>query len=154
MEKKRKVIIRLYRQFDIDLLYAFKELKNEGIVLQDWITKAIRTYIAGNQVPDRTGSIYATLLNTNRGISLTLSRKQQFHIVLDETEDSDILNWLDTITIGYRNTVIKGILRWYIGKPCVYPCLASTDLYFRGVDAEDVVKLLNDGLKRGGSYHV
>ena len=41
---------------------------------------------------------------------------------------------LETITIGYRNTVIKGLMRGFIGEPCIFPCLVDTDLRFKGTD--------------------
>jgi hypothetical protein len=56
--------------------------------------------------------------------------------MLDPIIDSDILEWLETITIGYRNTVIKGLMRGYIGEPCIYPCLTDTPLAFKGTDEQ------------------
>lgn len=151
-QNKRKVIIRLYRQFDIDLIYAFQKLKKQGIVLQDWIVGILRSYIDGTYFPGRTTPTTSILFDNEEGGKIVLSRKLIFHINLDETDDEDILNWLEGITIGYRNTVIKGIVRGYIGRPCIYPCLTTTDLYFKGTDSEQIVKLANDGL-RGGQIH-
>ncbi|MBQ2184988.1 MAG: hypothetical protein II399_10165 [Lachnospiraceae bacterium] len=127
--KPRRVIIRLYRQFDLDLIYFFESIKSADVI-QDTVKSILRTYISGKSFK---GDPVAEIRNPDE--CPVLRRKIQMHILMDLKNDADILEWLETITLGYRNTVIKGIIRNYIGSPLVYPCLVTTDLVFKGKDA-------------------
>ena len=135
-EKPRRVIIRLYRQFDIDLIYMFEYLSEIKMDHQKFVKSVIRTYIDKSYQPGQKTKWVEALLNPPAGKALTLRRKIQYHVLLDPTLDADILEWLETITIGYRNTVIKGLMRGFIGEPCIYPCLADTPLRFKGTDEQ------------------
>lgn len=135
-EKPRRVIIRLYRQFDIDLIYMFEYLTELKMDHQKFVKSVIRSYIDHSYRPGVKAQWIQELLSPSKPKALVLRRKIQYHVLLDPTLDKDILDWLETITIGYRNTVIKGLMRGFIGEPCVYPCLADTDLTFRGTDAQ------------------
>ena len=44
-EKPRRVIIRLYRQFDIDLIYMFEYLSELKMDHQKFVKSVIRAYI-------------------------------------------------------------------------------------------------------------
>lgn len=133
-EKPRRVIIRLYRQFDIDLIYMFEFLSKQKIEHQKFVKSVIRSYIENTYQPGYKADWVSELLSPPTATTLHLRRKIQYHVLLDPVADQDILEWLETITLGYRNTVIKGLLRGYIGEPCIYPCLVSTDLRFKGTD--------------------
>jgi hypothetical protein len=135
-EKPRRVIIRLYRQFDIDLIYMFEYMSKLKMDHQKFVKSVIRSYIDKSYRPGQKAQWISDLLNPPKDTPLLLRRKIQYHVLLDPTLDSDILDWLETITIGYRNTVIKGLMRGFIGEPCVYPCLASTELNFKGTDEQ------------------
>lgn len=133
-EKPRRVIIRLYRQFDIDLIYMFEYLNEIKKDHQQFVKSVIRAYIDKSYQPGQKAQWIEDLLNPPKDKSLLLRRKIQYHVLLDPVVDRDILDWLETITIGYRNTVIKGLMRGFIGEPCVFPCLVDTDLHFKGTD--------------------
>lgn len=133
-EKPRRVIIRLYRQFDIDLIYMFEYLNEIKMDHQQFVKSVIRAYIDKSYKPGQKAQWIDELLNPPADKSLLLRRKIQYHVLLDPTFDRDILDWLETITIGYRNTVIKGLMRGFIGEPCIFPCLVDTDLRFKGTD--------------------
>lgn len=133
-EKPRRVIIRLYRQFDIDLIYMFEYLSELKMDHQKFVKSVIRSYIDHSYKPGTKAQWITDLLHPPKNKSLMLRRKIQYHVLLDPVLDADILEWLETITIGYRNTVIKGLMRGFIGEPCVYPCLVNTDLHFKGTD--------------------
>lgn len=135
-EKPRRVIIRLYRQFDIDLIYMFEYLTELKMDHQKFVKSVIRAYINNSPRPTVKAQWIQDLLHPPKDKALVLRRKIQYHVLLDTVIDADILDWLDTITIGYRNTVIKGLMRSFLDEPCIYPCLADTDLSFRGTDAQ------------------
>lgn len=135
-EKPRRVIIRLYRQFDIDLIYMFEYLGEIKMDHQKFVKAVIRAYIDHSYTPGQKAEWIHKLLHPNPDKTLTLRRKIQYHVLLDPVLDADILDWLETITIGYRNTVIKGLMRGYIGEPCIFPCLVDTDLRFKGTDEQ------------------
>lgn len=135
-EKPRRVIIRLYRQFDIDLIYMFEYLTELKMDHQKFVKSVIRAYINNSPRPVVKAQWIQDLLHPPQDKALVLRRKIQYHVLLDPVLDADILDWLDTITIGYRNTVIKGLMRSFLDEPCIYPCLADTDLSFRGTDAQ------------------
>ena len=135
-EKPRRVIIRLYRQFDIDLIYMFEYLSEIKKDHQQFVKSVIRAYIEKSYVPGQKAQWISDLLHPPADKPLLLRRKIQYHVLLHPVQDADILEWLETITIGYRNTVIKGLMRGYIGEPCIFPCLVETDLRFRGTDAQ------------------
>jgi hypothetical protein len=134
--KSRRVIIRLYRQFDIDLIYMFEYLSEIKMDHQKFVKSVIRSYIKHSYKPGHKAPWIENLLNPPKDKPLVLRRKIQYHVMLDPIIDSDILEWLETITIGYRNTVIKGLMRGYIGEPCIYPCLTNTPLAFKGTDEQ------------------
>ncbi len=135
-EKPRRVIIRLYRQFDIDLIYMFEYLSEIKMDHQKFVKSVIRMYIDKTYQPGQKTKWVDTLLHPPKDKPLTLRRKIQYHVLLDPTLDADILEWLETITIGYRNTVIKGLMRGFIGEPCIYPCMVGTPLFFKGTDEQ------------------
>ena len=132
--KPKRVIIRLYRQFDIDLIYMFEYLSEIKMDHQKFIKSVIRAYIDKSYRPGQKTQWIENLLTPPADKTLMLRRKIQYHVLLDPVLDADILEWLETITIGYRNTVIKGLMRGFIGEPCVFPCLVDTDLRFKGTD--------------------
>ena len=61
----------------------------------------------------------------------------QFHLILSEETDKDIISFFDGVTMGYRNAVTKGIVRWYIDDLCVYPALKTTHLRFVGGETKE-----------------
>lgn len=137
-KQPRRVIIRLYRQFDIDLIYLFSKLKENNINIQEFVKSVIRGYMssgyAGRQF-EGAKKIKSILREEKDGQTITLRRKIQYHVLLVPDEDEDLFEWLETITIGYRNTVIKELIRSYINVPCIYPCLSTTKIRFVGKDA-------------------
>lgn len=50
-----------------------------------------------------------------------LPQSAQFHIHIDDTEDKEIVDWIEQIPKGYRNAMIKNILRGYVDFPITIP---------------------------------
>lgn len=94
-----KFIIRMYRTFDLDLISLYK---NPNFDFRNAITDALRAS-ARKQI------LYIKLPQTNT--SFEAPSKCVTHIELDDVLDQDVICWLMKITEGYRNTVIKNILR-------------------------------------------
>jgi hypothetical protein len=47
-------------------------------------------------------------------------KNAQFHIKLDETEDSDLILFLQGLKKFYRNSFLKNLLRGYLAGPAAY----------------------------------
>lgn len=131
---KRKLPLRIYRQFDIDLIYLFEYMKENGLDLSRFIKQVVRQYL-GKRVPSRPAFI-AEVRKTEGTNPLTLRRKIQYDLVLDAKADADVLDFIEGIKIGYRNATIKGLIRAYIGDFMIYPCIKTTKITFTGRDAE------------------
>jgi hypothetical protein len=104
-----KVMLRLYRQHDLDLLYLHK---SKEFSMQKNVKLALRAYINGQQL---------TITVPDVAVTKTLPRLSQFHIFLSEKEDADIIEWLEKVSKGYRNSLIKNILRHYMSDIMVNP---------------------------------
>ena len=99
-----KVIIRLYRQHDLDLL----TLKHTSKTFQKDVREALRSYV--RKIDYR--------IDVNRDLSLqTWPKSSQCHISLHDEKDKDVILWLASISKGYRNSLIKNIVRSYLSRP-------------------------------------
>lgn len=132
-DRDRRLIFRLYRQFDIDLLYLYSAAKDyfdDDIGV--FIKKAIRAFIRGKKQlgPDATSAwTSGAILN---GSVPQLKKRLQFHVMFSAKDDADILRWIDSISKGYRNHAVKEVVRWYINDPVLFPALLSTRVEFNG----------------------
>lgn len=131
---KKKLPLRIYRQFDIDLIYLFEYMKEHELDLSRFIKQVVRQYL-GKRVPSRPAFI-AEVRKTEGTNPLTLRRKIQYDLMLDVKADADVLDFIEGIKIGYRNATIKGLIRAYIGDFMIYPCIKTTQITFTGRDAE------------------
>lgn len=135
-KSKQRFIIRLYRQFDLDLIYLFDFYKRQNIEIQAQIKGILREYINGSDMGEPERILCENACHPYPVPTLSLKRKIQFHILLDYEKDKDIVEWIDTITLGYRNTCVKNIIRSHLGSPCLVPCLTTTEIEFFGKDAK------------------
>lgn len=126
----RKVIIRLYRQFDLDLIYLYETLNATGADIQHIIKSILRSLIHNEEPTDEALLTTRQLLYPATQDTVPLRFKLQYQLILHAVDDADIIEWIERITIGYRNTVIKSAIRSFIGEPCLFPCLATTKLHF------------------------
>lgn len=126
-----KVILRLYRQHDLDLLYLHR---SKEFSMQKNVKRALRAYINGQSL---------NIPTPNVTFDKTLPKLSQFHIVLSEEEDKDIIQWLETISKGYRNSLIKNILRHYMSNIMLTPYLQVSGVKIEKIEAkteEDILK--------------
>ena len=128
LQPTKKVIIRLYRQFDLDLIYLYTSLTEAGCSIQELLKKVLRHEIYGVDEKDEYEAETINTLLTGSGRELRLHSKVQMHLLLDRVEDKDIDDWLTGIRAGYRNAAVKNTVRAYLGKSCIYPVLNTTKL--------------------------
>ena len=97
-----KLTIRIYKRHDLDLLFLYKQ--DSEFDFKEEMKKALKGYIhekpVRNKVP--TGSCVAIC---------DLPSNVQFHIMLDNKKDNDIIAWVNSITRGRRNNIIKNVFR-------------------------------------------
>jgi hypothetical protein len=124
-----KVIMRLYRQHDLDLIYLYK-LKDFSFTSA--LKSSIRAYIQKQSfvipMPD---------VKCQNG-KITLPKQVQFHIILTEKNDIDIINFIHTISSGYRNSALKNIARCYLQVPSMTPYFTQNTLSFQNADAKSI----------------
>ena len=117
-----RITVRLYKRHDLDLLslyyiedYDFKSKFNE----------ALRGYINNEPIQNEIPTA------ENPSVS-SLPSKIGFHIKLDE-QDSDIYGFVQGITKGRRNNIMKNIFRNTF-PPIVspYKCASENNVYKMG----------------------
>ena len=110
-----KITMRLYRLHDLDLMYLYK-MPNVSI-------QAIIKVMLKNYVKDRNnGNQIATRFRTSDiRHNIPLPSTAQFHIILQDDEDGDVISWIEQIPKGIRNGMIKNMLRNYFDFPLIVP---------------------------------
>ena len=114
--------MRLYRQHDLDLIYLYK-LK--GFSFQEAVKKSIRMAI-NNSVEKIEFPVPDYPIN-----EMQLPKAVQFHIYLSPQSEADIIKWIHSITKGYRNCVLKNVLRNHLTKIAFEPYSIDTDIVFK-----------------------
>ena len=104
------VTLRLYRQHDLDLITLYK---HPSFSLPAAIKRSLIAYVRQEQLIIKQPIPYKL---SNERIAKTV----QIHIQLDESNDKDIIKWLKSTKEGYRNSVLKNIIRGYLAAPCIY----------------------------------
>lgn len=104
------VTLRLYRQHDLDLITLYR---HPSFSLANAIKRSLFAYVRKEQLTIKQPEPYQI---SNDKISKTV----QMHIYLDTEIDKDIITWLKKTKEGYRNSVLKNIIRGYLSAPCIY----------------------------------
>lgn len=110
------VTLRLYRQHDLDLITLYR---HPSFSLANAMKKALFAYVRKEPLIIKQPTPYEV---SNDKISKTI----QMHISLDAEMDKDIIQWLKQTKEGYRNSVLKNIIRGYLSAPCIYTYQDST----------------------------
>lgn len=111
--------MRLYRQHDLDLLYLYKL---SGFSIQKAVKAAMYAYINQQDTVIRPP--------TPELGSVVLPKYAQFHIYLSEKKDAELIKWIKSITSGYRNSLLKNMLRRYLYQPTILPYLSGKNICF------------------------
>ena len=120
----KNVTIRLYRRHDIDLI-ALKCAN--GFSMNQMIRNSLLAYLNGEPSSIVYPAIEIPMSN--------LPQMTQLHLSLDleNEDDARIYEYISEIQPGYRNSIIKQLIRYY----CVSPKLFNM-IY---IDGSSVVKL-------------
>ena len=104
------VTLRLYRQHDLDLITLYR---HPEFSLPNAMKKALCGYVRNEKFFIKQPSTYE--LGNEK-----ISKIVQMHIQLSDKTESDVIKWLKGIKEGYRNSVLKNVIRSYMAGPCVY----------------------------------
>lgn len=112
-----KVTLRLYRQHDLDLITLYR---HPSFSLPIAMKTALCAYVRNERFHIRQPEPFQL---PNEKISKII----QMHIYLNETKDKDVIKWIKGVKEGFRNSVLKNIIRSYLVAPCVYSYASSFD---------------------------
>ncbi len=108
-----KITIRLYSRHDLDLMSIYL---NDNFPFSKEMKKAVKAYVNGDS--------YEIDIPESEKID-TPPRVIQFHICFSQSSDAELIEWIKSITPGYRNSVLKNIFRNYMSEPIVSPYIKN-----------------------------
>lgn len=112
-----KVILRFYRQHDLDLISLHK---TNGFSITTAIKKSLNAY-----VNHQTLCIQAP--SANKLDYKSIPKQIQLILTLDDELDKKEIDWIKSLRIGMRNSAIKNLLRGYLSYPIMSAYLANDD---------------------------
>ena len=99
----------------MDLMYLYKM---PTVSIQKIIKTVLQSYVidrtSKNGISERV--IIPRIEHKN-----PLPKSVQFHVYIDDNNDKKIVEWIDKIPKGFRNGMIKNILRGYMNFPMTIP---------------------------------
>lgn len=116
-----KLVIRLYRRHDLDLLYLYQ---NQEFNFQQNLKTVLKDFIRNQGNNTGEVRIHIPPYNTHTCNYSELRSSVQIHIYLSEKKDKDIVNFIKEIKTGFRNSLVKNIFRNYLDRPAVYGTLS------------------------------
>ena len=104
-----KLIMRLYRRHDMDLLLLHK---TKGFSVQKAVKKALYIHLG---LTDDTYIDYPSVCESLEGFRSVA----QLHLTLRENNELDevVAKFINDIPKGYRNSYCKNLLRYYLKQP-------------------------------------
>lgn len=105
------ITVRLYKLHDYDLIYLYKNLQ---FPVRDAMKEALKSYVRNEPV------FFKLPVKKTDSDNLEKIKNAQFHIKLDETEDYDLILFLQGLKKFYRNSFLKNLLRGYLAGPAAY----------------------------------
>lgn len=115
------ITVRLYRLHDYDLIYLYKNLQYP---VKDLMKRALIAYVRNEP------EFFDFPVKVPPEDELLNVKNAQFHLVLHEFEDADIIDFLLHIKPYYRNNFLKNLVRYYISGPPAF-------VYMKDPDVED-----------------
>lgn len=122
------VTLRLYRQHDLDLITLYR---HPSFSLPAAIKRSLIAYVRKEQLIIKQPEPFT--LGDEK-----ISKTVQMHINLDDKNDMDIIKWIKATKEGYRNSVLKNIIRGYLAAPCIYSYQTSSNNINVAVDNNDL----------------
>lgn len=133
-----KVIMRLYKQRDLDLICLYQ---TDGFSFQKNIKKVLKAYVHNEPL----------VIEIPNDICVNkIPRSTTFHINLSEKEDDEIIKWINSLQKGYRNSALKNVFRSYFSKPIVKPYLINSQVSInesikkQNTNVEEIIKEVLD----------
>lgn len=105
------ITVRLYKLHDYDLIYLYKNLHYP---IKDAMKRALTAYVRDEPV------FFDFPITEVSADQLETIKRAQFHIILDDETDSDIIEYLSSLKRFYRNSFLKNLLRGYLTGPVAY----------------------------------
>lgn len=103
----KNITMRLYKQHDLDLFYLYKL---PDFSLQIAVKKAIQAFANNN-------NYVIDYPEWPKDKNFEFGKKTaQIHIFLDEVKDKGAIDWIDSISPGYRNSLLKNLTRQYLNR--------------------------------------
>lgn len=122
-----KVILRFYRQHDLDLISLHR---SSGFCMSSAIKKSLNAY-----VNNKTLCILAP--SANKLDYSSIPKQIQLIVNLDEKLDKKEIEWIRSLRAGMRNSAIKNLLRGYLS----YPIMSA---YANEKENDFAIDLLNE----------
>lgn len=105
-----KITVRIYKRYDLDLISLHL---NRGFSLVSAMKQSLTAYVRNERLMIKPP--------TPQEMDMELVAKSyQFHLYLDEKDDSDLIDWISCTTANRRNTLLKHMLRGYLIGPVIY----------------------------------
>ena len=111
------VTLRLYRQHDLDLITLYR---HPNFSLPNAMKTSLCAYVRNESFQIKQPEPYK--IGEEK-----ISKIVQMHIQLSEKTEGDVIAWLKNIKEGYRNSVLKNVIRAYISGPCTYSYIKDTE---------------------------
>lgn len=109
------ITMRIYRLHDLDLMYLYKM---PGVSIQKIIKVVLKSYVKDrnsiNGIRERV-DIPRIIHDKN------IPQSALIHIYLNEGEDDEVIEWINQVPKGLRNSLLKNILRGYVNFPITIP---------------------------------
>jgi len=122
-----KLILRLYRQHDLDLIALHR---NEKFCFSSAIRQSIRAYVKKETLSIRAPGPY-NLPNVK------IPKQIQIIICFDDKKDKELIDWICGIREGYRNSCVKNLLRGYLTYPALFVYREAED--FENIEANNLL---------------
>ena len=129
------VTLRLYRQHDLDLITLYR---HPLFSLPNAIKMSLCAYVRNQKFFIKQPQPYEI---GNEKISKIV----QIHIQLSEKSEGDVIEWLRNIKDGYRNSVLKNVIRAYMAGPCIYSYIKENNNTFE--NASNVFDIFESNIR-------
>ena len=116
--------------------------------LQQVVKQVLKNYVEDkNTHPQKANTVFVPATMHEK----TLPKSAQFHIYLNEGQDDKVIEWLEKIPKGCRNSMIKNMTRSYFDFPVIIPYEMLANNTDTDISSDDNVrvadKILGDNTK-------
>ena len=114
------VVVRLQRPWDVDLITLSM---HPDFNLSYWAKESLRAWCKGNKdfvipCPDKLSNKEIERINDE--VKNGEKRAFEMSVRLDNEVDRDVVEKIGRLKMGYRNSFLKNLVRYYLSKPYFY----------------------------------